>query len=140
VKRSLLVAALLLLVVPTAASAATMPPPPISESFTLLPCPAKPQTTLDLEGCAEHKIVKLDKQIDALVKTIFKALPDDPARQRFVLAQRSWLAYRQADCASRSDVNEGGSLAGVAFAVCAVARNTQRLKDLRTFANALRPH
>lgn len=134
------VAALLLLAAPAAVSAAMMPPPAISENFTLLPCPAKPRTTLDLEGCAEHKIVKLDKQIDALVKTIFEALPDDLARQRFVRAQRSWLAYRQTDCASVSDVNEGGSLAVIDFAVCAVARNTERLEDLRAFARALRPH
>ncbi len=90
-------------------------------------------------GCAERDIVSTDKLIDAVSKTVFQRLGDDQARRRFVTAARAWLTYRNADCASRSDVFEGGSQAPVLDAQCTAARNKTRLADLRTFAGDL-PH
>src|SRR6266487_2840424 len=76
---------------------AALKPPVIHERFTLLPCPSKPETTLELEGCAEHRIVRLDKQIDGVSKTIFARLNDDAAKRDYLAAHTAWLAYRQAD-------------------------------------------
>jgi uncharacterized protein YecT (DUF1311 family) len=110
---------------------AAVQPPVIHERFTLLPCPAHPETTLELEGCAEHRIVRADKKIDAVAKAIFALLPDDAARRHYVAAHKAWLTYRQADCASVSDKYEGGTLAGVLDADCTADRSEQRLKDVR---------
>jgi uncharacterized protein YecT (DUF1311 family) len=114
---------------------AALAPPVIHESFTLLPCTGAPatRTTLELEGCAEHRIVADDVQINALSRQIFAALFDGAARGRYVAAARAWLAYRQADCQSMSDVYEGGTLAAVVDAQCQAARDDQRVKDLRAF-------
>ena len=121
----------------TSAFAATLSPPVIRESFTRLPCPAKPQTTLAMEGCLEQRVIRGDHAIDGVARVIFTKLPNDSARSRFIAAQTAWLAFRRADCRSVSDVNEGGSLAGIDYLTCSVSRNTQRLADLRSFRAAL---
>src|SRR5689334_14368242 len=82
-------------------------PPVITEPFTLLPCPAKPTTTLDLEGCAERRIVATDKAIDARVRTIFALLRSrrsSRAVANFVRGERAWLTSRRAVCTSRADL------------------------------------
>lgn len=119
-------------------ASAAVSPPVIHEQFTLLPCPTHAQTTLALEGCSEHAIVRTDKQIDAAVKQLFGLLPDDSARADLVAAQRAWLAYRRADCTSLSDQYEHGTLAGVVAADCTANRSQRRLRDLRGFVKALR--
>jgi hypothetical protein len=50
----------------------------IDTPIHLLPCgraPTQP-TTLEQEGCLEHQIVKRDRQVDALDRTIFTTLGD----------------------------------------------------------------
>jgi uncharacterized protein YecT (DUF1311 family) len=111
--------------------------PVIREQFTPLPCPKHAQSTLELEGCAELRIVRADKQIDRVVSALFSLLPNDTARSRLAAAQRAWLAYRRADCASMSDKYQGGTFAGVAAAYCTGDRSAQRLKDLRRFETLL---
>jgi uncharacterized protein YecT (DUF1311 family) len=115
------------------AKAAKLSPPVIREKFTLLPCPKHPKTTLDMEGCAEHAIVRADASINHAARTIFAGLQDDPARQRFIDAQTAWQAFRDADCASESDLFEGGTLASVVAANCSSDRTAERLKELRAF-------
>jgi uncharacterized protein YecT (DUF1311 family) len=112
--------------------------PVIREQFTPLQCPQHAQSTLELEGCAEQRIVRVDRQIDGVVSTLFSLLPDDVARGRLAGAQRAWLAYRRADCASMSDKYEGGTFAGVVAAYCAADRSAQRLTDLRRFETSIR--
>jgi uncharacterized protein YecT (DUF1311 family) len=122
------------------ANAATGPsarlkPPVIKESFTPLPCTGAPgsRTTVQMEGCAEQQILRGDTTINALSAQVFARLADRPARRRFIADHRAWVAYRRADCLSRSDTFEGGSGAPVVFARCVVSLNGQRITDLRTF-------
>ena len=123
---------------PTAAPPSSPEPPVISEGFTLLPCPATPKSTLDFEGCAEHRILKLDRAINAVAEKIFRRLATKTARARFVRAERAWLTYRRAACASRADVFEGGSAARIVSAECVVAQNRVHLRELKAFEQRLR--
>jgi uncharacterized protein YecT (DUF1311 family) len=124
---------------PSTNSVSDLKPPVITEDFTLLPCPAKPKTTRDFEGCAEHKIVRSDKAINERVRLIFSRLRSRVAVARFVRSERAWLTYRRAVCESRADVYEGGSAAGVVFAECVADKNLAHLKELRAFERDLRP-
>src|SRR3954454_9057114 len=135
----LILASVAALAIPAAAAAAP-PPPVIEQGFTLLPCPKNPQTTLALEGCAEHRIVKSDAIINAKVKRIYGLLKTNNAKTHFVLGERAWLSYRKANCQSRSDVYEGGTLAGVVFANCVADVNDAHVKDLTSFEKALLRH
>jgi uncharacterized protein YecT (DUF1311 family) len=115
------------------------PPPAIREVFTPLPCSGKPnsRSTLQQLGCAEQAVLRTDKQIDALADSVFARLRDNPAKRRFVAAEKAWLAYRRADCLSVSDVFEGGSQGPVVVAQCSADRNRVRIRDLRTFLREL---
>jgi uncharacterized protein YecT (DUF1311 family) len=122
-----------------------MPPvpavlPAIREAFTLLPCPAhSPTTTLQIEGCSEHHIVNLDRQVKAAARSVFKNLPAGTARRQLIAAQIAWIAYRRAACLSESDVYAGGTLAPVEFASCEIRIDKARLVDLAAMSGASSP-
>ncbi|MFL5861380.1 MAG: lysozyme inhibitor LprI family protein [Solirubrobacteraceae bacterium] len=142
-----IVAATALVVLVAAASAgaaghaAKLAPPVIKESFTLLPCSGAPghRSTLQMEGCAEHQTLRSDKQIDALNKKIFSALPSNSARRDLIAGHKAWLTYRTAYCRSASDVFQGGTEAGVVAADCTASLNRQHVSNLKTFLNDLTP-
>ena len=134
---ALVATAVLGLLPATTLAAAKLAPPVIHEPFTPQPCPRHPSSTLDLEGCAEQRILRTDRQIDVVARSIFARLFDDAARRHFISAQRAWLAYRYADCLSMSDQYEGGTLAGLVDANCYADRSATRLRDLRTFERLL---
>jgi uncharacterized protein YecT (DUF1311 family) len=124
---------------PSVASSAAGELPTISEAFTLLPCPARANTTLQIEGCAEHRIVRLDRQVSVRARLAFASLPAGAARAHFVAAQLAWIAYRRAACLSESDVNAGGTLAPIDFADCEVRIDQARLADLAAMQGGLSP-
>jgi len=121
----------------TPAQAGKPSPSPIHELFSapgrLLPCKADDKTTPGLEGCAEHRVLKSDGQIDKLNSSISSGLANARMQREFVAAHRAWLAYRNADCNSMSSIYEGGTLLPLAYLECIEGRNEQRIKDLREF-------
>ncbi len=111
-------------------------PPVVHEVFSpTLPCDHR--TTVGELGCEEHALLAADARIDREVAVIFPLLHDDAARRRLVRAEVAWLAFRVADCASQSDIYEGGSQAAVAAAACAVYDDGARSADLRRFYDGL---
>lgn len=124
-----------------AAATAKLAPPVIHETFTPSPCPtskAEGRTTLGMEGCVEQQTLRSVAKIDAVAKRIFARLGAAAARKRFVKAQRAWLTYRNADCASVADTTEGGTLAGVLAAQCTSERTTRHLVEIRAFERLLK--
>ena len=113
-------------------------PPVVRENFTPLACDTN--TTIGLEGCAEHRIAHEDRLINRLRSRVFQSLFDNAARRRFILAENDWFTYRQAACRSESDSNEGGSLAPVDFANCAVRLDQQHITELRAQDASLAIH
>lgn len=122
------------------AQAGAVPKPPtIRESFTPLPCPAHPKTTLAMEGCFEKSILKTDRAINAQAKTIFGLLL--PAvRSQFTQSEALWLRYRRSSCVTEASRYQGGSFQPVSFASCEVSRNRSHLKDLTELRDMLRAH
>jgi uncharacterized protein YecT (DUF1311 family) len=104
-------------------------PPQLHEGFTLLACTHR--TTIGLKGCAEHRLLVQDHLINQLRDRVVRLLIGDGARRQFFLAERAWFRYRQAACLSESDSNEGGSLAPLDFALCALRLDRQHVTDLR---------
>ena len=123
------------------ARAANLSPPVVHEPFTPLPCTGAPghRTTLEMEGCAEMRILASDGKIDALKVAIFGRLFDDAARRRFIAGHNAWLTYRRAYCLSASDVFEGGTAADVGYADCVAGDNSEHVKELGAFRAALGP-
>ena len=122
------------------ARAAVAPAPPvIHEPFTVLPCPARPVSTLAIEGCTEKMILAGDRAIDARAKAIFRLLASS-ARTEFVQGEAGWLRYRVASCSSEASKYAGGTLQPVAYATCVVSRNRTHLEDLSDLEHALGSH
>ena len=106
-------------------------PPVIHESFTAMPCPKEPISTLDMEGCIEHKLLATDRKIDRLDKKLFESLRGAGAQRHFVAGHRAWLTYRRTDCEGIWERAEEGTIYPLLAGNCEVARNQQRIADLR---------
>jgi len=114
--------------------------PIIHENFTLLPCGGRPahRTTLQLEGCGEHAVLRWDAQIDSLNAEIFKRLAAVSARRQFIAGHNAWLSYRRSYCLSTAAPAHGGTLAGVIYIDCVATVNSTHVKDLDSFLKSLR--
>jgi uncharacterized protein YecT (DUF1311 family) len=112
-------------------------PPVIHEPFTALPCPIHPDTTIDVEGCQEVRVLRTDRAIDAQVRKVFHLLRTPSARSSFVDGERSWLHYRRQSCLAESSRYRGGTEQPVAFLDCSLRRNNSHLADLAAMRRAL---
>ena len=121
----------------TLLAAASVTPPIIHEPFTALPCPLHPDTTIDVEGCQEHRVLKTDRQIDTQVRTIFRLLRTESIRATFVQGERNWLRYRRQSCAAEASRFAGGTAHGVAFLTCTLQRNKAHVADLAAMRKTL---
>ncbi|MGH2862589.1 MAG: lysozyme inhibitor LprI family protein [Solirubrobacteraceae bacterium] len=125
--------------VPTSAGAAsTASAPVVHESSTLLACPGKPRTTLQIEGCAEHKVIATDKTIDALNAKIFTRL-SKAGRGEFVKTNADWVDYRDAACTTEASIYSGGSVQPVAYANCLVSIDGSHVTELKAMLVAISP-
>jgi uncharacterized protein YecT (DUF1311 family) len=113
----------------------TASPPVITEDFKpILAC--NQSTTVGMEGCGEHKVLAADKLLNADVKVVF-SLTSGTGRRDLVAAQTHWLAYRNSDCQSQSDVYSGGTEQPVAYVYCLAADDSARRQDLKGFFKVL---
>ena len=122
------------------ATAAAIAPPVIHEPFTPLPCPLHPDTTTDVIGCQEHRVLRTDRAIDARVAQIVRLLPTENARSTFAAAERSWLRYRRQSCSAEAADVANGSAHAVALLTCSLHRNGTHLADLTALRQALSRH
>lgn len=121
----------------TLVAAAAIAPPVIHEPFTALPCPLHPDTTIDVIGCQEHRVLRTDRAIDTQAGAIFHLLRTDGRRSTFVAGERSWLQYRRRSCSTEASHFAGGSAHAVALLSCTLQRNTSHLSDLTAMRKTL---
>lgn len=113
----------------TATATATPTGPPVmSEAFTPLPCTRG--TTAGDEGCAEAAVLRADAAIDRDVAALWAQSADAAARGHLAAAQKAWVAYREAACASEADAFAGGTQAAVVVAQCLARLTQERAADL----------
>jgi uncharacterized protein YecT (DUF1311 family) len=94
----------------------------VSEVFTPLPCTA--DTTIGMDGCAEHRVLRADMTINRDLKRLWRTAANNAARAHIAAAQAAWQDYRKAACLSESDAYAGGTLSTVIGARC-LARITE---------------
>jgi uncharacterized protein YecT (DUF1311 family) len=122
------------------AAAAALAPPVIHEPFTPLPCPIHPDTTIDVEGCQEVRVLRTDRAIDGQVRIVFRLLRTQSARAMFVDGERSWLHYRRQSCLAEASFYAGGSFQPVALLNCTLRENTSHLAALSAMRKTLSQH
>jgi len=126
-------------IAPASAGAASSPSAPvIHEDFTVLACPSKPSTTVQIDGCAEHKVIATDKTIDALNVKIFAKL-SKTGRADYIKSNTDWVNYRDAACTTEASIYSGGSIQPVAYANCLVSIDGSHVIELKRMLVALSP-
>lgn len=89
------------------------------------------QSTAGTIGCIAAELKIQDAALNAAYRQVTAGMN---ARQRAGLreAQRAWIAFRDADCASRQDW-EWGSMSTVAANFCVLRRTVERTIELENF-------
>lgn len=105
--------------------------PVIHEHFKAMPCPKDPVSTPEQEGCIEHRLLASDKRIDKLDAELFADLGSSSLQKRFIAGHDAWLNYRRTDCGNLWASLEEGTVYPIVVGNCELARNRQRIKDLR---------
>lgn len=129
--RTMLIAAAFLAVAPVAAQA--------QDDVKLSPayerCMDKPEnsTTYGILKCGDAEIEFQDARLNKAYKADMADLADSPEVKAALLkAQRAWIAFRDADCATVQELS-GGTIAPIYVQNCYLkhtARRAQELEDL----------
>jgi uncharacterized protein YecT (DUF1311 family) len=92
------------------------------------------QSTMGMVGCNNDEAAVQDKALNAAYR---KAMKDLTAEQKTKLqaAQRAWIAFRDAECASYQD-NDWGSISNINAAACLLRMTVQRTMDLENYPPA----
>lgn len=97
-------------------------------------CPDESQA--GLTQCAGDAYKKADAALNVTYKQVMARLKDsETAARSLVVAQRAWIAYRDAECDFISSGVEGGSARPMIVAQCLEQLTTQRTDDLKALLN-----
>jgi uncharacterized protein YecT (DUF1311 family) len=95
-------------------------------------CPDQTQTGLN--QCAAESFVKADEALNRAYKQIVQKLKgQDQAAGLFVKAQKSWLAFRDSECAFVSSGASGGSIQPMIYSMCLEQVTKERVKQLQNY-------
>jgi len=87
---------------------------------------AAPQTQSEMNLCADADFQKADSQLTA-VYAKFKPVPP-----KLRVAERAWIAYRDAECDFQGDASAGGSMQPMIISGCMATLTEERIKTLRS--------
>jgi uncharacterized protein YecT (DUF1311 family) len=90
------------------------------------------QTTLEVETCLAAALTKSDAELNRYYRAaVMHVTSEDGSKvaQGIVRAERSWLAYRDAECSTVYDRWSGGTIRGTMYFECRI-----RLTRLRTYS------
>lgn len=79
---------------------------------------------------------RADQALNQTFRQIQKRLADDAdGKTRLLKAQRSWIAFRNAECTFQSSGDDGGSAAPMVAAACQAELTKDRTKQLKGYLN-----
>jgi uncharacterized protein YecT (DUF1311 family) len=93
-----------------------------------------------MEGCAEQRVLRSDRRIDALAATAFRLVRGSRNRAAFVAGERAWLRYRDATCTADASSDAGGTVQPVVYGSCLAARDRAHVAELTSLVRDLRFH
>ena len=121
-----------------ASPAFAAPPDPVQARYTPAydRCLASPdgQSTLGMIDCAGAELKLQDARLNAAYRKTMASLN---ARQKAKLqtAQRAWVAFRDAECASYED-EDWGTISRINASACVLRMTVQRTIDLEAYPPA----
>jgi uncharacterized protein YecT (DUF1311 family) len=105
----------------------------------------KAEAQMELTYCAEQEFITADKALNAQYQLTRKATrtwdanagDEKGADAALVAAQRAWVAYRDAQCASVGYQAHGGSMEPMLIYGCQADLTAKRTEELKDLAEAL---
>ena len=96
---------------------------------------SKPPTRMFAEQCAAASYERTDAELNATYKAIQSRLENDPeATAHLLIAQRNWIAFRDAECMFQSEKDLGG-LRRLTLNTCLDQLTQQRSAQLSLYLN-----
>ncbi|MBB3239394.1 uncharacterized protein YecT (DUF1311 family) [Pseudomonas sp. Tn43] len=93
---------------------------------------ATDQSTMN--QCAAQQYKAADKELNTLYQQITTRLKDDPeAKKLLVGAQRSWIAFRDAECTFSASGVAGGSVYPLIYSNCTTELTKRRVEAFKTY-------
>lgn len=122
---------LLTLIAPTAAHAG---------ASTNIDCSAA-RASAEVEHCAALAQQKTEEALNVTYKTLVTELsrPDTEQdhytayRKQLLVAQRAWIAFRDADCAAQHEMHRTSAIGNTLLLNCKQQRAEQRIKELQNY-------
>jgi uncharacterized protein YecT (DUF1311 family) len=87
--------------------------------------------TLAMENCFDKAYRTADSELNQRYSQIEKVLQPGEVEQLKV-AQRLWIQFRDATCTAESNLYNGGTASGPAYAACREELTRQRAAELKT--------
>jgi uncharacterized protein YecT (DUF1311 family) len=72
---------------------------------------------------------KVEGELNSTYQEVLKR--KGPVVKKLRIAQRSWLAYRAANCDAEAAEYEGGSIAPQIYGLCRIRMTRARIKEIR---------
>ena len=91
-----------------------------------------PQTTLDQNVCSSQEFQAADRKLNQVYQQLQPKL-NSKQKQRLIVAQRSWLKFRDETCDYEMGQFEGGSVAPSTYGYCRARVTKERIKDLERY-------
>lgn len=91
-----------------------------------------PQTTLDMNLCSSQEFQAADRKLNQVYQQLQPKL-NSKQKQRLIVAQRSWLKFRDETCDYEMGQFEGGTLAASTYGYCRARVTKERVKDLERY-------
>ncbi|MEB0227251.1 lysozyme inhibitor LprI family protein [Pseudomonas sp. 10S4] len=93
---------------------------------------ANDQSTMN--QCSAEQYKAADKELNVLYQQITKRLKDSPdAKKLLVSAQRSWVAFRDAECEFSASGVAGGSMEGLIYNQCTTHLTKVRVETFKSY-------
>jgi uncharacterized protein YecT (DUF1311 family) len=92
------------------------------------------QSQMELNAQAGSALQKSDAQLNAVYNKL-RARISDAGKQKLLLAQQSWLRFRDLECEFETMGTVGGTIHSMIVAICLTRLTDQRIKDLEVQLN-----
>jgi uncharacterized protein YecT (DUF1311 family) len=92
------------------------------------------QSQMELNAQAGSALQKSDAQLNAVYNKL-RARISDAGTQKLLLAQQSWLRFRDLECEFETMGTVGGTIHSMIVAICLTRLTDQRIKDLEVQLN-----
>ena len=91
-----------------------------------------PQTTQEQNACSSQEFQAADRKLNQVYQQLQPKL-NSKQKQRLIVAQRSWLKFRDESCNYEMGQFEGGTLAASTYGYCRARVTQERVKDLERY-------